>query len=138
MNLLFEPYQPVEYVETSRVINTPSEFAKKTLFYVQETGYLKSINNHLHKRSNLSFYLFCMVLSGRGFFTYEEKCYTLHPLDCILLDCRYPYTHQSDPDHLGSCYGYILTDTLLAGDYYQYLLQGNENCLRLSGSKLFQ
>lgn len=126
MNLLFETYQPGEYVETNRVISTPSEFAKKSLFYVQETGYLKSIKNHLNKRSNLSSYLFCMVLSGRGDFTYGEKCYTLLPFDCILLDCMMPYTHQSNPDHPWELL-WVHFNGYTAEDYYEYFLQGNEN-----------
>jgi YesN/AraC family two-component response regulator len=78
-----------------------------------------------------------MVLSGRGIFTYEEKYYTLHPFDCILLDCRYPYTHQSDPDHPWELL-WVHFNGHAAGDYYQYLLQGNENCFHPREPEAYQ
>ena len=126
MNLLFETYQPGEFVETSRVINTPSEFAKKTLFYVQETGYLKSIKSHLHKRNNLSSYLFCIVLSGKGEFTYGEHNYTLRTNDCILLNCMEPYSHQSSQDAPWELL-WVHFNGVKTGEYYEYFTQGHEN-----------
>ncbi len=126
MNLMFETHRPGELVETSRVISTPSEFAKKSLFYVQETGYLKSIKSHLHKRSNLSSYLFCMALSGRGAFTFRDQIYTMHPNDCILIDCMESYTHQSDSEYPWELL-WVHFSGYAAEAYYQYFIHAKEN-----------
>ncbi len=96
MEHFWETYQPGELIETNRVISTPSEFARKNLFYVQETGYLKSLRSHVSKRKNLSSYLFLLVLSGSGTFEYMGEKYFLKPNDCIFIDCKYYYSHQSD------------------------------------------
>ena len=54
----FEQYKKSEVTETNRIIHTPSSLAKKTFFYIQEAGYLKSLKPHLGKRSGLDSYLF--------------------------------------------------------------------------------
>lgn len=126
MKQLFETFQPEELVHSNRIINTPSEFAKKALFYVQETGYLKSIKSHLSKRSNLSSYLFIIVLSGRGTFTYQEQTYTLKPYDCVLVDCMEHYAHQSEeatPWELLWVHYYGNS----AAEYYQYFTHTYSN-----------
>lgn len=96
MKQFFETYKPEELVYTQRVINTPSDFARNSLFYVQETGYLKNLKCHLSERHNLNSFLFMIVLSGRGTFTYVDQSYFLNPSNCVLIDCRKHYTHISD------------------------------------------
>jgi AraC family transcriptional regulator of arabinose operon len=125
MKFLFETYQPGEYIETNRIINTPSDFARKSLFYVQEIGYLKCIKSHINKRYNLSSYLFCILLSGKGEFLCEGRRYPLKQNDCILLDCRRPYMHQSDPEHPWELL-WVHFNGYAAGDYYEYYLQGSD------------
>jgi AraC-like DNA-binding protein len=122
MKHLFEVYQPGELVQTYRIINTPSDFAKKALFYVQETGYLKSLKSHLSKRFNLSSYLFMIVLSGSGTFTYQEQVYKLRPNDCLFINCEKHYTHKSeetDPWELL----WVHFNGWSAREYYQYYTQ---------------
>jgi AraC-like DNA-binding protein len=126
MKQLFETFHPKELVETRRYINTPSEFAKRALFYVQETGYLKSLKSHMSKRSNLPSYLFIVVLSGRGTFTYQGQTYELSAHDCVLVNCMEYYTHQSDEAHPWELL-WVHFHGKLASEYYQYFINSNTN-----------
>lgn len=119
MNQLFEAYKPEEIVKTTRIINTPSDFAKKALFYVQETGYLKSLKSHLSERSKLNSYLFLIVISGSGTFTYKKQSYNLNPNDCVLINCMEHYTHQSDKETPWELL-WVHYNGPVAADYYQY------------------
>lgn len=125
MKQLFEAYQPEELVQTQRIINTPSDFARKALFYVQETGYLKSIKNHLSERSHLSSYLFMLVLSGRGTFTYKDQSFQLNRNDCVFIDCMEHYTHQSDETAPWELL-WVHFNGPAAGYYYQYFIHGSD------------
>jgi AraC family transcriptional regulator, arabinose operon regulatory protein len=126
MKQLFEIYQPGELIQTKRFINTPSEFAKKALFYIQETGYLKSLKSHLSKRSNLPSYLFLTVLSGKGCFTYQGQLFQLQPYDCVLVDCMEVYTHQSDEIFPWELL-WVHFNGQSAKEYYQYFTNTNSN-----------
>jgi YesN/AraC family two-component response regulator len=121
MKQLFEAYQPEEIVQTKRIINTPSDFARKALFYVQETGYLKSIRSHLSERSGLNSYLFLLVLSGKGTFTYKGQSYLLNQNDCVLIDCMEHYTHKSDITAPWELL-WVHFNGIAAKDYYQYFV----------------
>ena len=97
-------FQPISFAnpgtvtKSNRILNTPSDFAKNNLLYLQEAGYLKSLKSHISKREKLDSYLFLMVLSGKGKFTYQNHEYILTPKDCLLIDCANSYSHQSSED----------------------------------------
>ena len=130
MKHFFESYKPDELVQTRRIINTPSDFAKRALFYVQETGYLKSLKSHLSERSNLNSYLFMIVLSGRGTFTYRDQVFHLHPSDCVLINCMDHYTHQSDDSYPWELL-WVHFNGIAAGDYYQYFANTFHNVFHI-------
>lgn len=96
--------QPISFSNTgnitqsNRVLNTPSDFAKNNLLYLQEAGYLKSLKSHISKREKLDSYLFLIVLSGKGKFTYQNQEYLLTPKDCLFINCANSYSHQSSED----------------------------------------
>ena len=69
---LFEKYKTSEVTNTRRVICTPGQFTRDHFFYIQEAGYLKSLQPHLSKRSGLKSYLFMIVLSGSGTVSYKD------------------------------------------------------------------
>lgn len=80
---------------SNRIITTPSTYAKEHFLYVQETGTLQSIEPHVSRRKNLNSFLFFVVLSGEGFLTYNKKRYTLKGGDCVWINCRQEYSHES-------------------------------------------
>lgn len=76
-------------------MNTPSAFAKESLLFVQETGNLRALRRHTSVRSNLSSYLFFVVMSGEGSLEYCGRKYELSGGDCVFLDCMLPYSHTA-------------------------------------------
>lgn len=94
-NTYFENYAASELTDSYRVLSTPSPFAKETLFYIQEIGRLKSLKSHTSKREALDSFLFIIVVSGSGTFTYNGKIYALKTGDHLFIDCKKPYSHES-------------------------------------------
>ena len=95
INHYFEKYAPSELTDSFRVLCTPSSFAKSTLLYIQEIGKLKSLKSHTSRRNSLDSFLFVIVISGKGIFTYEGLTYYVEAGDHIFIDCRNPYSHKS-------------------------------------------
>lgn len=115
----FENYAPSELTDSYRVLSTPSSFAKDTLFYIQEIGKLKSLRSHISKREALDSFLFIIVVSGSGTFTYMGKKYTLKSGDHLFIDCKKPYSHKStdsDPWELM----WVHFNGILMDQYYLY------------------
>lgn len=131
MAIYFEQYKNSEVTETNRVIHTPSNTSKKTFFYIQEAGYLKSLKPHLGKRSNLDSYLFLVVLSGSGIIHYEETAYSVIAHDCILLDCCQEYSHISSMENPWELL-WLHFNGPQAPQYYQYVIKKNGYCFRNS------
>lgn len=87
-----------DLVNTSRIIYTPSDFAKLSLLHIQEIGSLQAKKPHISKRENLASFLFFMVLSGSGTLSYDGTKYPLSSGDCVFIDCRKPYSHSTSQD----------------------------------------
>ena len=81
-------------VKSSRIIYTPSDFAKANLIHLQEVGELQAQRPHTSRRRNLSSYLFFMVLSGEGTLEYGGETFHLKRGDCAFVDCHKPYAHN--------------------------------------------
>lgn len=82
-------------VSSNRVIHTPSTFARSSLIHLQETGTLQAAHPHKNERSGLSSCLFFTVLIGDGRLTYDGETYALHSGDCVFIDCKKPYSHET-------------------------------------------
>ena len=90
---LFNP--PSFSVNSTRIIYTPSTFARTSLLHLQEVGTLHAIHPHISKRSDLLSFLCFIVLSGTGEVKYEGKTYKLKAGDCVFIDCRKAYSHST-------------------------------------------
>ncbi|MCD7785699.1 MAG: AraC family ligand binding domain-containing protein [Oscillospiraceae bacterium] len=86
------------YVSSSRIIYTPSSFARTSLLYLQETGTLQAVRPHVSSRQNLQSYLLLIVTSGSGYVEYEGMNYYLNPGDIALIDCSKGYSQSSSED----------------------------------------
>ena len=99
---LFNPQS--SSVSSSRIIYTPSTFARTSLLHLQEVGSLQAIYPHTSKRADLVSFLCFVVLSGEGELSYEGQTYQLHSGDCVFIDCRNAYSHstgyKSSDDHI--------------------------------------
>ena len=96
---LFNPQS--SSVSSSRILYTPSTFARTSLLHLQEVGSLQAIHKHTSTRTNLTSFLCFVVLSGTGSLTYEEQTYQLSEGDCVFIDCRKAYSHSTS-DNLWS------------------------------------
>ena len=85
-------------VSSSRIIYTPSPFARSSLIHLQETGTLEALYPHKSERHDLSSCLFFIVLSGSGEIVYEGATYRLSSGDCVFIDCRKNYAHSTGQD----------------------------------------
>lgn len=96
---LFNPQS--SSVTSSRILYTPSTFARTSLLHLQEVGSLQAIHKHTSTRTNLTSFLCFVVLSGTGSLTYEGMTYELSAGDCVFIDCRKAYRHSTS-DNLWS------------------------------------
>lgn len=85
-------------VNTTRILYTPSSFAKTSLLYLQEIGESTSLTPHKSKHNNISSLLFFTVTSGSGNLHYMDNVYHLKVGDCVLIDCNNSYYHESSDD----------------------------------------
>lgn len=90
---LFNPQS--SSVISSRILYTPSSFARTSLLHLQEVGSLTATRPHTSRREKLQSYLCFVVLSGEGKLTYEGADYELRQNDCVFIDCRKPYSHST-------------------------------------------
>ena len=93
---LFNPQS--SSVSSSRIIYTPSTFARTSLLHLQEVGSLQAVHPHISQRENLVSFLCFIVLSGEGELSYEGQTYQLHAGDCVFIDCRKAYSHSTSND----------------------------------------
>lgn len=96
---LFNPQS--SSVSSSRIIYTPSTFARTSLLHLQEVGSLQAVHPHISQREDLVSFLCFIVLSGEGELSYEEQTYQLGEGDCVFVDCRKAYSHSTS-DNLWS------------------------------------
>lgn len=82
-------------VDSNRIIYTPSNFARSALIHLQETGILQAIHPHKSERAGLNSCLFFTVLNGDGTLTYGGKQYELSSNDCVFIDCKKTYSHET-------------------------------------------
>lgn len=114
-----------ESVASSRILYTPSEFARTNLFYLQEIGSLQAIKPHISKRQNLMSYLFFYITSGSGILHYDEKEYPLSAGDCVFINCQTPYFHQSS-DNLWSLSWIHFYGPTIHSIYLKYMERGGQ------------
>lgn len=107
-----------------RLISTPSSLAKKSFFYIQETGRLKSDQNRNTKRQNLQSFLLVVVLDGRGVLTYGDQNYTVTKGECFFIDCRQPHSYQSDKEQPWELL-WVHFNGAASEDYYQMFYAQN-------------
>lgn len=83
-------------VESKRTLYIPSEFAKKSLIYLQEVGFSKTLEYNVNSRNKLDSYLFFIVTNGDGTLEYNNRKHLLTKGSCVFVDCNNKYSHTSD------------------------------------------
>lgn len=112
-------------VQSSRILYTPSSFARSSLLHLQEVGSLKAIKPHTSKREKLQSYLCFVVEDGEGELVYEGKQYDLKTGDVVFIDCRKAYSHSTDQNlwSLRWCHFY---GTLMSAVFEKYRERGGK------------
>ncbi|MGN0243868.1 MAG: AraC family transcriptional regulator [Lachnospiraceae bacterium] len=73
--------------DSIRFINTPTQSARQSFFYVQEVGYFKTSPPYFTERANLNSFLVFYTISGKGVLKYLGQTYELLPGTVVLIDC---------------------------------------------------
>ncbi len=115
-----------DLVNSSRILYTPSEFAKISLLHIQEIGVLQATKPHVSKRENLSSFLFFLVKSGSGKLIYKELEYTLNAGDCVFIDCKKGYSHETSENLWGLSWVHFNGPTA-ANIYQKYIERGGRS-----------
>ena len=83
-------------VKSNRTLYIPSEFAKKSLLYLQEVGTSTTYSSSTNSRDKLDSFLFFIVVDGSGTLKYNNRTIKLTKGMCTYIDCNKPYSHTSD------------------------------------------
>ena len=126
-----------DLVNTSRIIYTPSDFAKMSLLHLQEIGSLQATKPHISKRENLSSYLFFIVRSGSGTLTYDGDIYNLHSGHCVFIDCKKPYSHETS-ENLWNLSWVHFNGPTAANIYQKYIERGGLPAFSPSSLDLYE
>lgn len=94
--VFFDRGASVQVTASTRILTTPSTFAKENLFYLQEIGELESLKQHKTHRKSLDSFLLVVITKGSGTFHYNNKNYHVHQNDIVFIDCKKPYYHITD------------------------------------------
>lgn len=109
--------------KSNRIIYTPSSFAKNNLMYLQEIGELTATEVHTSKRDSLDSFLFFIVEKGSGTVVYESNIYHISSGDCVFIDCKKNYSHESSED-LWSLKWIHFNGRMIQGIYDKYTERG--------------
>lgn len=124
-----EPLFHGDSVTSSRILYTPSSFAKTSLIHLQEIGSLTAQKPHTSSREHLNSYLFFTVCSGSGSLDYCGHSYSLKAGDCVFIDCRLPYSHHTDHDLWQLRWAHFQGPTM-SNIYDKYTERGGRPCFR--------
>ena len=124
-------------VSSSRVLYTPSPFARTSLLHLQEIGTLQALQEHTSRREGLQSFLFFTVLSGAGELVYNGKEYKLTAGDMVFIDCRKPYAHTTSVPlwSLRWCHFYGPSLSLV---YEKYVERGGKPTFRPADAQPFR
>ena len=111
-------------VNTTRILYTPSAFARASLLYVQEIGTLQALQPHISRRTKLDSFLFFVVVDGAGELHYEGKKYDLHAGDAVFIDCMKLYAHQPNENALWTLKWVHFQGATLSAIYKKYVERG--------------
>lgn len=126
---------PSPSVQSSRILYTPSPFARASLLHLQEVGSLTAIKPHTSNREKLRSYLCFVVEDGEGQLIYEEKQYDLREGDVVFIDCQKAYSHSTGLTNqlwtIKWCHFYGST---MPAIYAKYCERGGEPVIKASNA----
>ncbi|MCU6709120.1 AraC family transcriptional regulator [Paenibacillus sp. J5C_2022] len=97
MSSFKENYIQAWSADSERIIATPSAFAKKTLFFIQEIGNFRTHPPYFTEREQLTSFLLVFTVSGAGKLTYNGETYSLRSRQLFLIDCMEYHRYWTVP-----------------------------------------
>ena len=85
-------------LNSRRLIHTPSQLARTSLFYLQEIGVLSCEADFCSKRDALDSFLFLFVPRGHGTLSYMGNTYNLKPGCIAWINCNHGYSYKSSSE----------------------------------------
>lgn len=98
MGKFLERYNARWTDDSLKIINTPSQFAKDSLFYIQEIGDFKTLPDYFTERSHMRSFLMIYTTKGRGALCYADKTYPILPGTILFIDCMEHHEYYTDGD----------------------------------------
>lgn len=87
MHTLTKTYVPDWSEQSTWITRTPSPFARRSLFYVQEAGHFLCNPGYYTEHEGIHSYLVIFTLSGAGCFRRDGKTHSLNPCTLLFTDC---------------------------------------------------
>ncbi len=125
-------------VTSNRILYTPSPFARSSLLYLQEIGELTAQRPHVSSRSNLSSFLFFVVVKGTGSLVYDGKELQLSSGDIVFINCEKPYSHTTSSDNLWTLRWVHFYGSNLSSIYDKYCERGGRSVIHPEDVSDFQ
>ena len=122
---------------SSRILATPTAFAKQNFLYVQEVGSLQSVSPHVSRRDNLESFLFFIVTKGKGSLTYHGQTFPLLTGDCVFLNCLEEYAHESSESNPWELFWVHFHGNQAPLLYKHYLELGGNFCFHPNNLSIF-
>lgn len=110
--------------DSVRLILTPSEFAKKQLFYVQEAGFFETKRGYYTKRKNLNSFLILQTLSGNGILNYDNRQFRLSKGDVFFINCKLEHSYCIDSGSPWT-FNWLHFNGLSSMSYYENFIKYN-------------
>lgn len=125
-------------VTSNRFLYTPSPFARSSLLYLQKIGELTAQRPHVSSRSNLSSFLFFVVVKGTGSLVYDGKELQLSSGDIVFINCEKPYSHTTSSDNLWTLRWVHFYGSNLSSIYDKYCERGGRSVIHPEDVSDFQ
>jgi len=110
-----------------RLFNTPSDFAKSSLLYVQEVGHFFTQPPYFTEREHLNSFLIVYTVSGAGKLIYGNKTYSLLANQLFFIDCmNYQYYASSKDDNWEILWVHL--NGVSARAYYEQFANRDDPC----------
>lgn len=119
-----------QYIKSSRIIYTPSIFAKENLLYLQEIGEKTDYIPHSSIHDNLESYLFLIINDGSGYITSDNDKRLVVKDDIVFLDCTSKFSLLSDDKDLWSFSWIHFNGPTMKEIYKKYIDRANEYCFK--------
>ena len=94
---MVQTHQTQAEPEIIRTASAPSVFAKETLLYAEETGYIKNGTEADPGEGRQKGYLLLYVIGEGGRLEYQGQTYALKPHDVIFIDCTKRHRYAPAP-----------------------------------------